>query len=196
MRARRRSDRKWRPIGICGSDWAAIQKPSSSGSIRGKARRGRDPSLKRGKRVEAEGEKNPHATNILLLLFPSNVPSFPSRRLQGWQPNRWVNFFAAQFNEASLNSLPGAADRSRGTNSGRAAGCGGWKGWERRKGGREEGDFASTTIRKSSLGYAAMRAEGKRERRISLAGAFAPLRLNAPANELLAKTLVEGGRTE
>lgn len=139
MRARRRSDRKWRPIGICGSDWAAIQKPSSNGSIRGKARRGRDPSLKRGKRVEAEGEKNPHATNILLLLFPPNVPSFPSRRLQGWQPNRWVNFFAAQFNEASLNSLPGAADRSRGTNGGRAAGCGGWKGWERRKGGREGG---------------------------------------------------------
>lgn len=58
------------------------------------------------------------------------------------------------------------------------------------------GNLASTTIRKSSLGYAAMRAEGKRERRISLADAFAPLRLNAPANELLAKTLVEGGKTE
>lgn len=63
---------------------------------------------------------------------------------------------------------------------------------EGRVGGRGEGDFASTTIRKSSLGYAAMRAEGKRERRISLAGAFAPLRLNALANELLAKTLVRG----
>lgn len=40
-----------RPIGICGSDWAAIQKPSSGGIHpgQGKDRRG-DPSLKRGKR--------------------------------------------------------------------------------------------------------------------------------------------------
>lgn len=72
----------------------------------------------------------------------------------------------------------------------------GLEGMRTKEGWEGGGDFASTTIRKSSLGYAAMRAEGKRERRISLAGAFAPLRLNAPANELLAKTLVEEGRTE
>lgn len=59
-----------------------------------------------------EGEKNPHATVY---------PSFPSRRLQNRQPNRWANFFAVQFNEASLNSLPGAADRSRSMDGRRAA---------------------------------------------------------------------------
>lgn len=53
-------------------------------------------------------------------------------------------------------------------------------------GGR--GDPASTTIRKSSLGYAAMRVEGKREA-LSLADTFAPLRLNAPAKKLLAGNL-------
>lgn len=66
---------------------------------------------------EMEGEKNPHATTV--------DPSFPSRRLQNRRPNRWVNFFAAQFNEASLNSLPGAADRSRGTDGRRVRGLGG-----------------------------------------------------------------------
>lgn len=96
-----------------------------------------------------------------------------------------------QFNEASLNSLPGAADRSRGTDGRRAAR--GLGGVGRDDGGEREGDPASTTIRKSSLGYAAMRAEGKREA-LSLAGAFAPLRLNTPAKELLTKTLIEKER--
>lgn len=68
-------------------------------------------------------------------------------------------------------------------------------------GGRNSGrgDPASTTIRKSSLGYAAMRAESKREREreaLSLAGTFAPLYLNAPAKRLLARTFVEGRREE
>lgn len=129
------------------------------------------------------GEKNPHATIV--------CPSFPSRRLQNQRPNRWANFFAAQFNEASLNSLPGAADRSRGTDGRRAAR--GLGGAGRDDGGEREGNPASTTIRKSSLGYAAMRAEGKREA-LSLAGAFAPLRLNTPAKKLLARTLAEGRR--
>ncbi|KMQ98144.1 membrane protein [Lasius niger] len=40
--------------------------------------RGGDPSLKRGKRVEAKGEKNPHATNIPLPLFdPVPTPLSP-----------------------------------------------------------------------------------------------------------------------
>lgn len=74
---------------------------------------------------------------------------------------------------------------------GRREGSGGGVG---RDDGRErEGDPASTTIRKSSLGYAAMRAEGKREA-LSLAGAFAPLRLNTPAKELLVRTLGEKER--
>lgn len=64
---------------------------------------------------------------------------------------------------------------------------------ERERESEREGDPASTTIRKSSLGYAAMRAEGKREA-LSLAGAFAPLRLNTPAKELLARSLVEEER--
>lgn len=129
-----------------------------------------------------EGEKNPHATVV--------YPSFPSRRLQNRRPNRWVNFFAAQFNEASLNSLPGAADRSRGTDGRRVGERARGEGVGRDDGREREGNPASTTIRKSSLGYAAMRAEGKREA-LSLAGAFAPLRLNTLAKKLLAKTLVE-----
>lgn len=60
--------------------------------------------------------------SLLSLFLSPHVPRCPSRRLQGWRPNRWANFFAAQFNEASLNSLPGAADRSRGTDGGRARG--------------------------------------------------------------------------
>lgn len=74
-----------------------------------------DPSLKRGK--EAEGEKNPLSTTASPLSF-----LFPLEEASGLAaPNRWANFFTAQFNEASLNSLPGAADRSRGTDGGRAA---------------------------------------------------------------------------
>lgn len=176
------------PIGICGSDWAAIQKPSS-GRIhpgQGKDRRGRGSIFE----TRVEGEKNPHATTV--------CPSFLSRRLQNWRPNRWANFFAAQFNEASLNSLPGAADRSRGTDSKRVArGLGGRVGRDdgRERGGRGRGNPASTTIRKSSLGYAAMRAEGKREA-LSLAGVFAPLRLNTQARKLLVTSLVNERRTE
>jgi len=105
-----------------------------------------------------------------------------------------VNFFAAQFNEASLNSLPGAADRSRATDSRRAARGLGERGDGRDDGREREGNPASTTIRKSSLGYAAMRAKGKREA-LSLAGVFAPLRLNKPVKKLLARTLVKR-RTE
>lgn len=95
---------------------------------RGQGGKRGDPSLKRGKRVEAEGEKNPHANIPFPPLSPYTPPLSPRGGFRGWQPNRWANFFAAQFNEASLNSLPGAADRSRGTNGRRVAGCGGWKG--------------------------------------------------------------------
>lgn len=105
-----------------------------------------------------------------------------------------MNFFAAQFNEASLNSLPGAADRSRATDSKRVARGLGGREVGRDDGREREGNLASTTIRKSSLGYAAMRAEGKREA-LSLAGVFAPLCLNKPVKKLLARTLIEG-RTE
>lgn len=41
-----------------------------------------DPSLKRGKGVEAKGEKNPHATNIPLPLFPP-IPLFPLEKASG-----------------------------------------------------------------------------------------------------------------
>jgi len=82
-------------------------------SIRGKEKSGERGIHLWNEEKRVEGEKNPHATTVCL--------SLPSRRLQNWRPNRWANFFAAQFNEASLNSLPGAADRSRGTDGRRAA---------------------------------------------------------------------------
>lgn len=103
-------------------------------SIRGKRKvergKGGDPSLKRGKRGGRRKE-SPRDHHLSLRSLS------PSRGLQGWRPNRWANFFAAQFNEASLNSLPGAADRSRGTNGRRAAG--GFAGVGRDEDGGKEG---------------------------------------------------------
>lgn len=136
---------KWRP-GADRNMWQrlggypkAIVERNPSGareSQRGGARG--DPSLKRGKRGGGRKESPRHrlllcvSLSLFFILFPSSRPlslslfplfiSLVAPRGDFRRPNRWANFFAAQFNEASLNSLPGAADRSRGTDGGRAAG--------------------------------------------------------------------------
>lgn len=51
------------PIGICGSDWAAIQKPSSGGIHPGQGKDRREGgSIFETRKKGIEGEKNPHAT--------------------------------------------------------------------------------------------------------------------------------------
>lgn len=157
----------------------AIVERNPSG-VRAKLEGGEQGSIFETRKKGRRGRKGTPPLSFTPPASPFTFSSSLSRRLRGWRPNRWANFFAAQFNEASLNSLPGAADRSRGTDGGRAAEGSARVGRDEDEGGERESGEApvSTTIRKSSLGYAAMRAEGKRDP-LPLAGSFAPLRLNA-----------------